>query len=251
MRTSTLQAAGLATLLALGACGDGSTGPAADESILDDDIALLAADAVQEDLLAMSTTFPAVGLDVSASSVLQEYSVSRTVQFFDAQGNEQPAYDALTTDSIHTLLTVAGTVSRDGFEWSMERSRDMSVTGLAGEETERTWNGTGSDDRSRARVVDPDQTRTYDLTGTLLVENVVRGVPRIEHPWPLSGTITRNLTIEIVNGPDGDETITRTVIVTFNGTQYVTMTVNGEEYEVDLAALGREKVHRRHAGGEG
>lgn len=251
MRTLTLRAASLAALVALAACDDAGTDPALDTALLNDDVALLAADAMQEDLAVMTATVPAGAFGAPVAADIMDYSRSRVVRYFDAEGVEQAAYDALTTDSIHTLLTVAGTVSRDGFEWSMERSRDMSVTGLAGEETERTWNGTGSDDRSRARVVDPDQTRTYDLTGTLLVENVVRGVPRIEHPWPLSGTITRNLTIEIVNGPDGDETITRTVIVTFNGTQYVTMTVNGEEYEVDLAALGREKVHRRHAGGEG
>jgi hypothetical protein len=98
--------------------------------------------------------------------------------------------------------------------------------------------------------VEGEDARTYDLTGTVVVTDVVRGVPRAENPWPLSGTITRNLTIEVVNGPNGDETIVREVVLTFNGTRIVTLTVNGEAYEVDLAETGRNKI-RRKLGGAG
>ena len=89
-------------------------------------------------------------------------------------------------------------------------------------------------------------TRTYDMSGTLLVEDVVRGVPRADNPWPLSGTITRDLTIEVTNGPNGDETITRLVVTTFDGTRYATLTVDGAEYQVDLTQRGRDRVRRQH-----
>lgn len=248
MKTLTLRAASLAALVALAACDDTGTDPAADAAALNDDVALLAADAVQEDLDVMNATVPMGTMGAPTAADIMDFTRSRVVTFYDADGVEQGAYDPLTTASIHTVLTVSGDVTREGFSWSMDRTRDMWVTGLEGEETQRTWNGDGSDQKSRARVMDVDQTRTYEMSGTLLVEDVVRALPRIENPWPLSGTITRNLTIEVVNGANGDETITREVIVTFNGTQFVTLTVNGEEYEVDLAEQGRNKVHRRHGG---
>jgi hypothetical protein len=57
-------------------------------------------------------------------------------------------------------------------------------------------------------------------------------VPR-GNGYPLSGTITRTLTLTRSNG---EETFTRerTVSVTFNGTRYVTITINGEAFTLDL-----------------
>ncbi|MDT8340344.1 MAG: hypothetical protein RQ751_02440 [Longimicrobiales bacterium] len=73
-----------------------------------------------------------------------DFTRSRTVEFFDAQGVQQAAWDDFTTASVHTVLEVAGEMGRPGFEWSMDRTRDMWVTGLEGVETERTRSGTGS-----------------------------------------------------------------------------------------------------------
>ena len=239
----------LVALMAVAACDEAATEPRADDSVLDDDVAMLAADVAQEDLEVMNSMLPSGIVGAPAASTVSDFSRHRTVEFFDTLGAEQDHYDRLATGSIHTVLEVAGEMSKEGFEWSLDRSRDMWVTGLGGEETERTWNGTGAEDRSRARVLDNDAARTYDFTGTLLIEDVVRGVPRDENPWPLSGTITRNVTIEVTNGPNGDETITRLVVITFNGTQFVTMMVNDVEYDVDLAERGRHRIHRRHRNG--
>ena len=250
MQAHTPMAAALAAALAFAACDDSSTQSRPGDDLLNDDVALLAADAVQEDLEVMNTLLPVLGQStVPVAFDVLEYSRSRTVTFFDGDGEEQSAFDPLTTASIHTVLEISGEVSRDGLERSLDRTRDMWVTGLEGEETERTWNGSGTDDRTRVRLTENDQVRSYEMTGTLQVEDVVRGVPRAEHPWPLSGTITRDLTIEVTNGPNGDETITRTVVLTFDGTQTPTMTVNGVEYDVDLAARGHDRVHRHHRGG--
>lgn len=248
MRALTPRTAALAALVALAACDDAATTPAVDDAVLNDDVALLAADAVQEDLAVMNTVFPSGAMGIPAAGSVLEYTRTRTVTFFDADGNEQSAYDALLTASIHTLLEISGEVQKDGYEATLDRTRDMTVTGLLGEETERTWNGTGTEDRSRARVLESGDTRTYDLTGTVVVADVVRGVPRSENPWPLSGTITRNLTVEVVNGVNGDRTVTREVVLTFNGTRTVTLTVNGEAYEVDLAETGRNRVRRKQSG---
>jgi hypothetical protein len=71
-------------------------------------------------------------------------------------------------------------------------------------------------------------------------------VPRTDDAWPLSGTITREVTIVVVNGPDGDVTKSRTVVITFNGTNLATMTVDGETFEIDLSTRsGRHPFRRR------
>ena len=84
------------------------------------------------------------------------------------------------------------------------------------------------------------------MSSTSLIEDVVHPVPRTHDAWPLSGTITRDVTIVVVNGPDGDVTKSRTVVITFNGTNLATMTVDGESFEIDLSTRsGRHPFRRR------
>ena len=122
------------------------------------------------------------------------------------------------------------------------------ITGLEGEETARTANGTGSSAVSRSRHSDQNGDRSYDMTGTTVISDVVHTVPRKENPYPLSGTITRDVIVLIVNGRNGDETRTRHVVITFNGTQFATMTVNGESFEVDLSTRHDRHPLRRRRG---
>ena len=121
----------------------------------------------------------------------------------------------------------------------------MTVSGLEGQETSRTWNGTGSGEASRSQHTDEHGDRSYDMSSTSVIEDVVRALPREENPWPLSGTITRTISVVIVNGPDGDVTREITAVLTFNGMQFVIMTVNGEDFEVDLAARESDRGVRR------
>ena len=90
------------------------------------------------------------------------------------------------------------------------------------------------------------------MSSTSVIENVVHPVPRTDDAWPLSGTITRNVTINVTNGPEGDVTKTRTVVIAFNGTYLATMTVygestvDGESFEIDLSTRsGRHPFRRR------
>ena len=107
-------------------------------------------------------------------------------------------------------------------------------------------NGTGSSTVSRSRHSDENGDRSWDMTGSSVISDVVHGVPHEENPYPLSGTITRDMTAVIVNGPNGDETRTRHVVITFNGTQLVTMTVDDESFEVDLSTRDGRHPFRRH-----
>lgn len=241
MNRPILRATGpLLLIAATAACSESATDPGATDFDFTGDMALVVADAVAEDLQVMGLSVP--GGPAAADA---QFTRTRTRTFFDADGAEMDRYDPLVTASIRTVTETEGSASRGDLEISLARSRDMTVSGLEGEETERTWNGTGSDDRSRARTTDQDGTRSYVLTGSTTTTDVVRAVDRETQPWPLSGTITRSVTVEITNGPNGDETRSVTATITFDGTRFAELVVNGEVFEVDLAARGRGGVRRR------
>jgi hypothetical protein len=160
---------------------------------------------------------------------------TRTATYFDADGNEQADRDPLTTASIHVVIASTHEFSRASWTATGSRIRDLMITGLEGEETSRTVNGTGSSSVARSRHTDKNGTRTYDMSSTSVIENVVHPVPRTDDTWPLSGTITRHVTVNIVNGKNGDVTKSRTVVITFNGTNLAAMTVDDETFEIDLS----------------
>jgi len=268
-------ALGVAVALTLGACSD-STAPDALDSALDADLAVVAADATIEDFHLMSAPLAfgvpgARGVSAAAQAAGPAMangpagrpggmgglggalSGTREVTFFDADGNQQDAYDAETTASIHVVVEVAGEVSREFWSASLERSRDMTISGLAGQETERTFNGEGSEAVSRSRHFEDGTSRTYDMDGTFTYSDVVVPVPGSDTPWPLSGTITRHVSVEIVNGPNGDRSVTRDVTIVFDGDETATVTIGDETFEVDLSTRpGHFPLRgRRHGRGNG
>ena len=250
---SYLATAGLLASLALSSCSDSGMEPDPLEAQAAAAAAAVAADAVLEDLNVMSDAVPRMGgpAMMGGSGMmdgLSEHLVrERAVTFLDGNGLEQEVFDPISTATIHAVVTIEGEISRDNFSGSIERYRDMWVTGLEGEEATRTWNGDGWGKRHRVRVDDEFGERSYDVESTSLIEDVVRSVDREAQPWPLSGTITRNIEVTIANGPDGDMSRVRTVVITFNGTQFVTLTVDGEpSHEVDLETReGRNPLRRR------
>ena len=84
------------------------------------------------------------------------------------------------------------------------------------------------------------ETRSFDVESDCTITDVVVPVPRTDTAWPLSGTIHRVVTITKGDG----STVTREVTVTFNGTQTVTIDVNGETFDFDLTARSRPRLHR-------
>lgn len=158
-------------------------------------------------------------------------TVSRTITLLDANGQPQQAYDSLTTASIHVVATVAGDVDNGPWSATISRSRDFTVSGLAGSETSRTVNGTGTEQVTRVRATSNGETRSYDLAGTVQWTNVVIPVraPGVM-PWPTSGTIVRTFTVTPASGTP----YTRTVTITFDGTGTVTGTIGNETFTLDL-----------------
>jgi hypothetical protein len=237
--------------LALAAC-DGGTAPDADLGDLNLAVATVAAEATLDDVESMALQTWGVPLgDVAAGPGAHHPMApgdalerSRTVTFYDESGSAMEAYDPLLTERIDVSVEIVGSLERPMWSGEVERHRDVSVTGLSGEETERTWNGTGSDEHSSVRVVEEgDMERRFESQTT--IEDVVVALPRSENPWPIAGTITRQVVVTVINGPEGDVTRERTVVITFDGTQYATLTVDGEEFEIDLADRQGRRPHRR------
>ena len=224
------------SLLAPVACSDTAGLESAFEENLTLDVAMVAADAAIDEFGDMGRLFGGGG----------PQDGTHTATFYDEDGKVQDALDPLTTASIHLVIESTRDFSRDTWTGTGTRTRDIMITGLLGEETTRTVNGTGSADVTRSQHTDENGTRTYDMMSTSTIVDVLHPVPRTDESWPLLGTITRNVTINVINGPNGDVTRTRTVVITFNGTDMPSMTVDGEPFEVDMSTRsGRRPFHRR------
>jgi hypothetical protein len=263
-------AAGLTT-----ACDDGGTAPRAlDDEVVIAEAALVAADGMFQDLsLVQDPGLAGIGFGgmgagpalaggmggqcqhLGAGGAFQcpslqrdGFTITRTVTFLDGNGDEQPeGFDAATTDQIHLVTEAKGTRERVFWTASIERSRDMWLTDLLTDA--HHLNGDGHESVYRSGNPQDGGEMTFDMTVDVQWADVVHLQPREEHPYPESGTITREIFVEVTR--DGEVIGGRdvTVVITFDGTQYATMTVDGEEIQIDLA--NREVKGRWGGGGRG
>lgn len=249
-----LKTGALGLAVALAACNTDGSGPDLgnlDSRLLNRDVALATADAATQDVEIMGGPTGAFGFGLAPSFASSDdpasrpfrcgtherdaLTITRTCTFKDANGATQTSYDSVTTASATIQAEIKGTITRENWSATVSRTRNLVVTGLAGAETSRTWNGTGSGSALRSRHSDNGDPRQYDITGTTTITNVVVGIPRSENTWPLSGTVTHQATIKITGGPNDGQTRTRTATITFNGTQFVPIVVNGNQFTFDLA----------------
>jgi hypothetical protein len=228
---------------ALAACAQDTMAPDATAQ-LDQDIAVVATDATAQDVELMRGPGGRFGLGLPADPARFEcgtfsrggVTITRTCTFLDDQGDPQDAYDPETTASVTVHAEVTGAIERgDWSATSFSRVRDLTETGLLGDETSITWNGTGSGSMNKVRQTRAGDSVEFDMTSNATVTDVVIPVPRTSTSWPLSGTVSRTVTVSSTGGPHDGATRTRDVTITFDGTQYATVTVNGETFTVDLA----------------
>lgn len=241
-----------AALGLLTGCADETTGPSGvDPQTITEDVAMVAADQTLEEVAVMGLVGQGLSLArASAAGVplMGGREVGVSVTFYDAGASEMGTYDPLETARVEIEAEFQGEVSRERWSAEVHRRWNGELTGLEGQETERTWNGTGEAQVARSHHLDDDAEHTYEMESASTIEDVVLGVPRSEHPWPLAGTITRQVHVEVQGGPAGDRSTERTVVITFDGTRHPEMVVNGEPYEIDLDAEGRRRpFHRRGA----
>jgi hypothetical protein len=245
----------LAAAVLVGACDDTAGLDSIDDAVVRD-MAIVAADATLEEVNTMGQPFGFRGgglgfeggrpgghrgLGADGSGTTEE-------TFYDADGNIQDAYDELTTDRIDVVTVVNGEVAREDWSAVINREREMTITGLAGEEAVRTLNGTGTSEVSRSRHTD-DGDRTYEMSGASTHSDVVVPIPGSDPRYPLSGTITRSMTSTRTSA-DGTETRSMEMTITFDGDETAVAVVNGETVEIDLSAReGRRPFRGRFGGG--
>lgn len=223
------------------------------DSLVNQDVAMVSAETAAQNVEAMRGPGGMHGFGFSALRGKFEcnggerhgLTVTRTCSYKDAAGNAQAAFDELTTASVAVHVEVKGTLGREGMTGTIDRKSDLLVTGLAGTETQMTWNGSGSGTSSRVKTRG-GATVQYDITETEATKDVVIPVPRTEKSWPLSGTITHKVTVKFTGGDKDGTTETRDVTITFDGTHYATVVVNGETFQYDLAKRGRPGKGDQH-----
>jgi hypothetical protein len=251
-----------ATLLvtALFGCSDVSTGPTARDLTIQEtlDVAAVTGDAVVEDIQMMGLHEAALGHGVLVLPRLGRwlesncrftastgrfacpdlrfgpFTIARSFQLLDANGQPQAAYDRLTTASANFVTTVSASISRSQFDATYSRHRDLTVSGLLGGGTTHTFNGTGAGSVS-SHHTGGGAARSYSMTSTMMLTNVVVPVPWRVGGWPRSGTITRQVSYSREGARGEGRSGTRVVTITFNGTELVPMTVNGAPFTLDLA----------------
>lgn len=167
----------------------------------------------------------------------QTWTVSYALM--DANGAAQSQYDNVTTASINFIVrdtgAVAFTNNGNSFADTVSRRHDRTVSGLAGApDTVHTWSGSGT---SAIRSVRSGQiTKAYEFSSSDTTTAVRFKQPRDINPYPLSGTVVRNYTVTRTRfASDTTHRITtRRVVVTFNGTANVPMTVGTDSYTLNL-----------------
>ena len=110
-------------------CSEGTSDIDLDLALLDNDVALVAADGVLSDLASDLAMVSALGSDRAGRG---ERNVTKT--YLDAAGNVQEAYDELTTATIIRSVTMSREGSREGWTASVDATREQTITGLLGEE---------------------------------------------------------------------------------------------------------------------
>lgn len=255
----------LALILGVFGCSEDSSGPNSSTPQLDADLAMVAADQAAEDVDIMREpvffplmpfggapsfagglgagqfvppsicTFNGITQRVECPPVNRgPLTVARSYQFTDEDGNAQQQFDRLLTASANVRATVDGEWSNDTWSASIHRERDLTATGLLGEETQRTWNGTGESEITRSRHTDSGEERSYNLSCETVIDDVVVPVPRSDERFPRSGTISIRCEVTFVGGPRDGQTIERAMTITFDGDQTATVTVGDRTFEIDL-----------------
>ena len=256
----------LACAVVLGACSQDTTGTDA-TPLLDADVATVVADNTGDDVDLMRepvffATMPFGGVALSPgtgdlnpancsfNATTQRLecpevtrggtvTIRRSYMFWDANNVVQDHYDALLTAKANIKTHLEGERSGEHWSASVVRDRDLTVTGLLGTETQRTWNGTGSSSATHSRHNDSGEERSYHISCTLTITDVVVPVPHDDERFPLSGTITHHCVITFEGGRRDGQTVERTATVTFNGTQTATVTVGDRSFAIDLKTRER------------
>jgi hypothetical protein len=144
-------------------------------------------------------------------------TVVKSYQFLDASSKAMEKFIRGTTEAIHYLVKTDGSEARDNYTTASHSLRDVTVSGFLG--PNRIWNGFGSSADTNS-YKDELSTRKYTGFSADTLKAVTFVDERATHPYPLSGVAVRVVDYTAVSTGKQVETTTvhRRVVVTFNGT---------------------------------
>lgn len=155
--------------------------------------------------------------------------VLRSIQYRDAAGAVQQAFDSATTDYVNVQVMVSGTTTRRGGAVSdVNHNSDRTITGLSPSSTQRTMNGTSAGVETTAGTRDSVAFMAERIVGDT-VTNVVIPKGNPGQVYPISGTVVRAMQVTMTLGGNAPVVHTRREVITFDGsaTAQVTITRNG------------------------
>ncbi len=165
----------------------------------------------------------------------QTYTTS--YQLFDVSGSIDSVFSRnvasinfIVADTGATSLTDNGNTFAD----TTYRLHNRTVVGLYAPDTVHTWNGNGTGMIHSWRT--GQISKVYEFAATDTATNVAFKQPRDINPYPLSGQFVRNYIVTRLREASDTttHTATRRVVVTFNGTANVPVTIDTAQYMLNL-----------------
>lgn len=262
------RAIAVAVAVTVAACGDFVTAPGVEEVAVtspaptvqaDQDVAVSAAAALAGSVAALTSDEAAAGLTLPGAALLpsgiraesspggtgdtetatfgdrtETKSVTRAFTFYNAAGAVMSSFVRGTTASVRAIVTANMRLTKDSTYVSASYSRkDHTLSGLLGDR--RIWNGTAtSADTTSHR--DGSGTRTYVGTAADTTTAVTFLADRAVNKYPLSGTSVRvvNYVKTFTGKETGTLTVTRRIVVTFNGTSSAVMKIGNVTCTLNL-----------------
>lgn len=262
-----------AAALALAACSEAVTGPATEQQTVaptataqaNQDVAATAAAAIAGTIASLAADEAAAGVAGASRTAVpvdapragssgglgghqpgtetgtttfgnttETKSFTRTFTFFNAAGAPMPSFIAGTTASVRAVITADVRRTRDSTYVSVSRTRsDHVLSGLLGDR--RIWNGTAaSTDTSTHR--EGASVRTYIGTAADTTVAVTFLADRSVNKYPLSGTTIRVINyVKTFTGHEaGTLSVTRRIVVTYNGTSSAVMRIGSHTCTLNL-----------------
>jgi len=167
------------------------------------------------------------------------FSWSFSLHFFDADGNELPTFDPVTTAEVKVHAQAHGSFTSAERQATVGVERSLDVHGLLPDETTLTIDGAANDTSDCAFTAsDGSASRSYHALGAGALTDVKQLKDDSVNPYPLSGTAHWEVTIDATS-TDAEGTheahYHATVLVTFNGTKHPTIEISETyRYEMDL-----------------
>lgn len=238
---NSLRAAALAlAVTGLAACSDTTEPQALTDAEVTADVAVASGDAIALDVAALLGNEVFAGLAAAGAAGEDSppaMNVTRSRTCFDQTGAVQAQCDPATTASMRIAVTMSGAHTGERFTAAVNRTRTDSISGLLGTETSRTHNGTGTSADTLTWSGERGS-RTSTETSLDSVINVVFNLPRATNPWPVSGTVVRNVsgTVTVTGARDGTRSYQRRVEVVFpaDAQGNVTLRVNDRTCTLNL-----------------